>query len=49
MPGSVDSVDLHRVGDAIYNSGQPCGGATVYNTDVITVNDTTPGMPHQGA
>ena len=43
MPGSLDSVDLHRVGDAIYNGAQPCGGATVYNTDVITVNDTTSG------
>jgi Ca2+-binding RTX toxin-like protein len=43
MPGSVDAVDLHRVGDAIYNGGQPCGGATVHNTDLITVNDTTSG------
>ncbi len=43
MPGSLDSVDLHRVGGAIYNGGQPCGGATVYNTDLITVNDTTSG------
>ena len=41
MPGSPDGVGLHRVGDAIYNNGQSCGG-TVYNTHIVTVNDTTP-------
>jgi Ca2+-binding RTX toxin-like protein len=41
MPGSPDGVSLRRVGDQIYNGGQSCGG-TVYNTHIITVNDTTP-------
>ena len=41
MPGSPDGMSLRRVGDQIYNGGQPCGG-TVYNTHIITVNDTTP-------
>jgi len=41
MPSATDSVALHRVGDAIYNGGQPCGG-TVYNTDIVVINDTTP-------
>jgi Ca2+-binding RTX toxin-like protein len=40
LPGSTDSVGLHRVGDAIYNGGQSCGG-TVYDTNLIIVNDTT--------
>jgi Ca2+-binding RTX toxin-like protein len=41
MPGASDGVTLHRVGDAIYNGGQQCGTATVYNTGIIVVNDTT--------
>jgi hypothetical protein len=41
MPGALDGVSLHRVGPAIYNGGQWCGG-TVDNTSIITVNDTTP-------
>jgi Ca2+-binding RTX toxin-like protein len=41
MPGALDGVSLHRVGTAIYNGGQWCGG-TVDNTSIITVNDTTP-------
>src|SRR5947209_11755890 len=42
MPGSSDVVGLHRVGDAIYDGGQQCGGATVYNTDSIFIDDTSP-------
>ena len=42
MPGSVDSVELIRVGDQIYNGYTPCAGATVYNTSTIFVTDTTP-------
>ena len=41
MPSGTDVVALHRVGNAIYNGGQSCGGATVYNTDLILVHDTT--------
>jgi Ca2+-binding RTX toxin-like protein len=41
MPGTIDGVYLHRVGDAIYNLGAQCAGATVYNTDLILVHDTT--------
>src|SRR6476620_674124 len=41
MPGAVDGVYLRRVGDAIYNGGTACGAATVYNTDLILVHDTT--------
>ena len=40
LPGGSDSAALHRVGDAIYNGGQWCGG-TVYDTDTILVHDTT--------
>ena len=42
MPSSIDGVALRRVGDAIYNGGAACGGATVYNTDLVLVHDTTP-------
>jgi Ca2+-binding RTX toxin-like protein len=41
MPGAYDTVALRRVGDAIYNGGMQCGGATVYNTDLILIHDTT--------
>jgi Ca2+-binding RTX toxin-like protein len=41
MPGAVDGVDLRRVGDAIYNGAAPCGAATVYNTDLVLIHDTT--------
>jgi hemolysin type calcium-binding protein len=48
--GSGDFVDLRRVGNAIANVGVPCNHgateATVYNTDTIVVNDSTPG--HDG-
>src|SRR6059058_1609642 len=42
MPGSSDVVGLHRVGDAIYDCGMQCGAATVYNTDAVFVQDTSP-------
>src|SRR5436305_15278370 len=42
MPGSSDVVGLHRVGDAIYDNGLQCGAATVNNTDVIFIDDTSP-------
>ena len=41
MPSATDGVGLRRVGDAIYNGGVPCGTATVHNTDMIFVHDTT--------
>ena len=41
MPSPTDVVALRRVGDAIYNGGVACGGATVYNTDLVLVHDTT--------
>src|SRR3954453_10244542 len=42
MPGNVDSVELIRVGNDIYNGYTPCTGATVYNTSTIFVSDATP-------
>jgi Ca2+-binding RTX toxin-like protein len=48
MAGSADAVQLGRVGNAIANFGVPCSDgateATVYNTDAVFVNDTSPGQ-----
>ena len=41
LPGASDVVDVRRVGDAIHNGAMPCGAATVYNTDLILIHDTT--------
>src|SRR3954453_3959159 len=41
LPGASDVVDVRRVGDAIHNGAMACGAATVYNTDLILIHDTT--------